>query len=231
MHEDYGFVYLWYDRAYKRFYIGCHWGNVDDGYICSSSWMMKAYKKRPQDFKRKILVSNIKTRARTFEEEYRFLQRIKPHEVKVKYYNFYTNSKTHWSSTPNAKSIARRSGDARKGKSLGPCSAEKAKKISEAKKGKPFTQEHKDALKVSRGLQTMTEESNKKRSDSMKLAYTEGRKKPNSVGFRPKKITYCLACGVETPSRRAQYCKEHRYEAMNQTRASLVGSKWQFLAT
>lgn len=229
MHEDYGFVYLWYDRAYKRFYIGCHWGNVDDGYICSSSWMMKAYKKRPQDFKRRILVSNIETRARTFEEEYRFLQRIKSHEVKVKYYNFYTNSKTHWSATPNAKSIAKKSGDARKGKTLGTCSEETRKKISEAKKGKSFTQEHKDALKVSRAQQTFSEESRKKRSESLKLAYAEG-KRTLSAG-RPKKINYCLKCGAETPSRRSLYCKEHRYEAMNQTRASLDGSKWQFLTT
>ena len=229
MHEEYVFVYLWYDRAYKRFYIGCHWGNVDDGYICSSSWMMKAYKKRPQDFKRRILVSNIETRARTFEEEYRFLQRIKSHEVKVKYYNFYTNSKTHWSATPNAKSIAKKSGDARKGKSLGTCSEETRKKISEAKKGKSFTQEHKDALKVSRAQQTFSEESRKKRSESLKLAYAEG-KRTLSAG-RPKKINYCLKCGAETPSRRSLYCKEHRYEAMNQTRASLDGSKWQFLTT
>lgn len=228
MSEDYGFVYLWFDKAYKRFYIGCHWGNIDDGYICSSSWMNIAYKKRPQDFKRRILSSNIQTRAETFTEEFKFLSRIKPEEIKVRYYNLHLGAKNHWSSTPNAKSIAQRSGDARKGKSLGPCSAEKAKKISEAKKGKPFTQEHKDALKVSRARQTMTEESNKKRSDSMKLAYTEGRK--TSKG-RPKIITYCLTCGVETPSRRAQYCKEHRYTAMNQSRANLNDSKWQFLTT
>jgi hypothetical protein len=48
--EKYGFVYIWYDRKHKRYYIGCHWGHENDGYICSSSWMMKAYKRRPQDY-------------------------------------------------------------------------------------------------------------------------------------------------------------------------------------
>jgi hypothetical protein len=53
--EKYGFVYIWFDRKHKRFYIGCHWGKENDGYVCSSPWMKQAYKHRPQDFKRKIL--------------------------------------------------------------------------------------------------------------------------------------------------------------------------------
>lgn len=32
MHEEkYGFVYIWRDRKYNRYYIGCHWGREDDG--------------------------------------------------------------------------------------------------------------------------------------------------------------------------------------------------------
>jgi hypothetical protein len=154
---------------------------------------------------------------------------IKDEEMKIKYYNMSKRHFGHWSATPDAKSVARRSGDARKGKSLGPCSEETRKKISEAKKGKSFTQEHKNALKVSRAKQTVSEDSRKKRSESLKLAYAEGRKKPNPVGFRPKKINHCLKCGAETPSRRSLYCKAHRYEAMNQTRANLSGSKWQII--
>ena len=34
--EKYGFVYIWFDRKHKRYYIGCHWGHEDDGYVCSS---------------------------------------------------------------------------------------------------------------------------------------------------------------------------------------------------
>ena len=41
--EKYGFVYIWYDRKHKRYYIGSHWGSEDDGYICSSTHMNHAF--------------------------------------------------------------------------------------------------------------------------------------------------------------------------------------------
>lgn len=44
MTEKYGFVYIWRDKKHNRYYIGCHWGTTDDGYICSSPWMKQAYK-------------------------------------------------------------------------------------------------------------------------------------------------------------------------------------------
>lgn len=60
--SKYGFVYLWFDRKHKRYYVGCHWGTEDDGYICSSQWMHQSIKYRPQDFKRRILKTNIQHR-------------------------------------------------------------------------------------------------------------------------------------------------------------------------
>ena len=53
--EKYGFVYIWRDRKHKRYYVGSHWGTETDQYICSSSWMKNAYKRRPQDFKRRVV--------------------------------------------------------------------------------------------------------------------------------------------------------------------------------
>ena len=47
--EKYGFVYIWRDRKHNRYYVGSHWGHTGDGYICSSSWMKQAYKRRPDD--------------------------------------------------------------------------------------------------------------------------------------------------------------------------------------
>jgi hypothetical protein len=87
MKEKYGFVYRWYDKKHDRFYIGCHWGFEDDGYICSSSWMRKAYRRRFNDFNREILVSNINDRQETFLEEYKFLYLIPNEELGKKYYN------------------------------------------------------------------------------------------------------------------------------------------------
>lgn len=82
----YGFVYIWYDRKYKRYYIGSHKGNIDDGYICSSSWMKRAYKRRSYDFKRKIL-KIVESKSDLLEEEQKYLDLIKDEELGKKYYN------------------------------------------------------------------------------------------------------------------------------------------------
>lgn len=94
--EKYGFVYLWYDRKHKRFYIGCHWGTEDDGYICSSNWMRDSYKRRPNDFKRKIIKKIYTNRKDLLEEEYRYLYLIKDEELGKKYYNLSNKHFGHW---------------------------------------------------------------------------------------------------------------------------------------
>jgi hypothetical protein len=53
--EDVGIVYRWRDSSNGMYYIGSHRGTSDDGYICSSKYMMSAYKKRPDCFSREIL--------------------------------------------------------------------------------------------------------------------------------------------------------------------------------
>lgn len=96
--EKYGFVYLWFDKKHKRYYVGCHWGTEDDGYICSSRIMKKAYKRRPNDFKRRILSRIYTNKKDLLEEEYRYLNMIKDHELKVRYYNLHNYHFKHWSS-------------------------------------------------------------------------------------------------------------------------------------
>lgn len=49
------FVYMWYDKKFNMFYIGCHKGQENDGYVCSSKTMLAEYKKRPNDFTRSII--------------------------------------------------------------------------------------------------------------------------------------------------------------------------------
>lgn len=101
--EKYGFVYIWYDRKRKMFYIGCHWGTVDDGYICSSNRMRDAYRRRPEDFKRRILLTNIPIRNQTFEEEHKWLSLIKEEELGKKYYNLRKHKWGHWTTDVNSK--------------------------------------------------------------------------------------------------------------------------------
>ena len=146
--EKYGFVYIWYDRKHKRYYVGCHWGSIDDGYICSSKWMKISYKRRPHDFKRRILKSDIKHRPDMYIEEQRYLTMIKETEIKPKndnprYYNLCLQSKKPWHQyEEKIKTIGEKISLAKKGKSTGPCSEETKRKISEANSGKVRTAEH-----------------------------------------------------------------------------------------
>lgn len=102
MQEKYGFVYIWYDRKYNRYYIGCHWGTENDGYICSSTWMRNSYNRRKIDFRRKILKTNIQSRKELLEEEYKWLKLIKEEEIGKKYYNLHTRHFNHWSSNKDS---------------------------------------------------------------------------------------------------------------------------------
>ena len=96
MLEKYGFVYIWFDRRRKMFYVGCHWGTVDDDYICSSNRMRDVYRRRPQDFNRRILTTNIVDKTDVLKEEYRWLSKIKDVELGKRYYNLSNRHFGHW---------------------------------------------------------------------------------------------------------------------------------------
>ena len=139
MSDKYGFVYIWYDSGKSkshrdelkfRYYIGCHWGSIDDGYICSSKWMKSSYKRRPQDFKRRILKTDINNKKLLLDEEYIRLSKIKDNELGEKYYNIHNHHFKHWSSNPEE---AERIRELAKNRIV---SEETRFKISEAKKGK-----------------------------------------------------------------------------------------------
>lgn len=91
-----GFVYIWRDRKHGRYYIGSHWGSESDGYICSSRWMRNAYKRRPEDFTRRILYRVDSNRGDLLQEEYRWLQMIDKSQLGKKYYNLTNHLNGHW---------------------------------------------------------------------------------------------------------------------------------------
>jgi hypothetical protein len=99
--EKYGFVYRWYDSYRDMYYIGSHWGFEDDKYICSSNRMRDAYRRRPNDFKKEILISHINDRKQTLEEEHKWLQTIKEEELGKKYYNLRNCKFGHYSTDEN----------------------------------------------------------------------------------------------------------------------------------
>lgn len=100
---DYGIVYLWHDRKRNKFYIGSHWGSEDDGYVCSSKRMKYAYKKRPEDFKRRILNRVHTNRKDMLDKENDWLQLIPEEELGNKYYNLQKHRFNHWSAEDQAK--------------------------------------------------------------------------------------------------------------------------------
>lgn len=100
--EKYGFIYLWYDRKRKMYYIGSHWGFVDDGYICSSNRMRDAYRRRPNDFRRRIIKSNV-ARGLLLDEEHKWLSLIREDELGKKYYNLRKHKWGHWTTDENKR--------------------------------------------------------------------------------------------------------------------------------
>lgn len=179
-----GFIYLWYDNKHKRFYIGSHWGTPNDGYICSSRWMRKSYKRRPEDFKRRIISTITTNKKDLLIEEERWLSMIKDHEIGKRYYNLIKKASHIWWGDPEkAKTIGEKISKAHKGKPKGPCSPEKAAKISEAKKakfdqrreetGQALTPEHIASLQ-GKPMPKHTEEWKQNWSEQLKQQWMDG---------------------------------------------------------
>lgn len=165
-----GFVYIWYDRKRKWFCIGSHFGTLDDGYTTSTGFMNSALKKRPDDFKRKVLEFCYGTgHKELFLLEQKWLDMIKDEELcsgvnrksdTTRYYNVKKNAsglsgavaselkKAFWNSEAGVerKSIM---SEEMKGNVFDtyrkgiPCSEETKKKISAGNKGKTKNNEEK----------------------------------------------------------------------------------------
>lgn len=80
------FVYIWYDRLRKMFYIGQHSGKIDDNYISSSRWLSSEVRYRPHDFRRKI-IKTFETKHDAQKYEGFLLTLIEDCQFGKKYYN------------------------------------------------------------------------------------------------------------------------------------------------
>jgi hypothetical protein len=188
--EKTSFIYIWFDRKNKMYYIGCHYGTEHDGYICSSKRMRDVYRKRPQDFKRRIIQRNI-PREKLLEEEYKWLQMIPDRELGKQYYNHSKKHFGHWINSKNVDEIKQKCGSKNKGKKQNLSSEEKQERgrlISESKKrkkeerialGLPVRQKEKTP-RPPRGPQS--EETKQKKSKKMKERFESGEWKPWSKG-------------------------------------------------
>jgi hypothetical protein len=164
--ENYGFVYIWLDRKHKRYYIGSHWGTENDGYVCSSTWMNRAYKRRPNSFKRKIIRKFV-DRKQMLQEERRIINMIKPSEIGTKYYNLRLGASDGWHTFDDEKklTVAQRISAVKK--------ANFDKKRKET--GQAFSHEHIKKLSHAKLGSTLPEDHKAKISESGKKAYENGR--------------------------------------------------------
>lgn len=170
----YGFIYIWYDTKNKRFYLGRHWGTIDDGYICSSNSMRDAYRRRPNDFKRRIL-SIRSTKEDMIIEEQRWLNLISKEELGKKYYNKTRRAnmpcghKENWTEERRQKQKEKMLGNTHtKNKKYGSYSEERRKNISKSMLGK-----NKGKMPWNKGIPQTDEMKAKNRESHLGKKHTE----------------------------------------------------------
>lgn len=166
--EKCGFIYIWFDKKHKRYYVGCHWGLEDDGYICSSTWMKQGYKHRPQDFKRRILKRNI-PKTKLHEEEYKWLKLIKDDELGKRYYNLNNHHFGHWSTDENTHLSVREKVSLKTKEAMNtPEMREKMQPVWEANRNRVHSEDEKRRRAKSNTGKKRSEETKRKISESQR---------------------------------------------------------------
>lgn len=156
--EKHGFIYIWYDKGRKMYYIGCHWGHENDGYKCSSNRMRDALRRRPNDFKRRIIKRNI-PRESLLNEEHKWLTLIPDDELGNKYYNFNKYLFGHWSSDPKKAMSLREQNLGSNNPMFGKPAWNRGLKASEETRAK---------MRIARARQVFSPETRKKMADRMR---------------------------------------------------------------
>lgn len=206
--EKYGFIYIWRDRKNNRYYIGSHWGHSDDGYICSSNWMRMAHKRRPEDFKRKI-ISIIRTnRQDLLAEEQRWLDFIKDKELSKRYYNHRKNVlfDVWWMDPERAATVKERISRSHKGKTQ---SKETRFKISKFQKGRHRSKETRGKIRETLLGRPRSEDTRRKISEAQKgrPAWNKGKTSSRETRHKIKEARLRQVISEET---RRKLSKIHR---------------------
>lgn len=144
-------------------YVGSHKGSTDDGYICSSKYMLEEYNKRPEDFSRQIVAEGSLKIMRKFESSILLSVNAAADDL---FYNMHNNNGVYILKK-HRESTKRKISESEKGKIVSPESKEKMrlsklreknnrygvklseetkKKMSESAKGRAFSEDHKKKL-------------------------------------------------------------------------------------
>lgn len=224
--KEYGFIYVWYDTLEKMYYIGSHWGYPDDGYICSSRWMINSYNKRPKDFKRRIVKNIYTNRIDLLNEEQKWLNYINPEKTvlynsndcdrknNVRYYNINLKvNKNVWHAYPEqVKTIGEKISYSKSGISIGPCSEETKQKISKANSGKKFSKEHKEKIRKAKLGTKHTEEWKQKNSKMLKEQWASGIRKGYKFTKEHKQKIGNSLKGRKLKQEQIEFLKENNYK-------------------
>lgn len=179
------FVYCWTDHKTNKLYIGSHKGDPDDGYICSSKYMMEQYENRPSDFTRQIIATGTLSDVRSLESAILKAENAarnplyyNQHNADEKFYNAgYRLSKEH----------REKLSDMFAGREV---SETWKKNISNGLKGHKVSEETRQKISVSVSASISGENNpmfGKKQSDSTKVLLSERAKNRRKVE--------CIHCG------------------------------------
>lgn len=223
--KKYGFIYIWFDRKHHRFYIGSHWGREDDGYVCSSRWMRKAYRRRPHDFKRRILERIGTDRKALYESEERWLQMIKDHEIRTRYYNMTRTTKMHIHGDPvKAKSTYQKISDHHKNDpnwghwSIGKVMAEETKQKLKEAHARQFQDPQQIELRRQKAQEQWADPAYREARSKEKLGH-----KQSSETIAKRIQTFRDQC-IHTGPRKGE--RKHTSEALAKMRTHSTGLKW-----
>lgn len=133
------FVYCWTDHKKGMLYVGSHKGSTDDGYVCSSKYMMEEYNKRPEDFTRQIIAEGKFEDIRNLEVAILTSVNAKLNEH---YYNQH-NGDGKWYLKKHTEEAKKKIGIAHRGKKC-PYNYEKNKKGHSEETKKKISENHHD---------------------------------------------------------------------------------------
>lgn len=146
-------------------YVGSHKGSTDDGYVCSSKYMLEEYNKRPEDFSRQIVAEGNLSDIRKLETK--ILQSVNA-ALNEQFYNRHENDGFYfdgWKKGEFTEEHRRKMSEAKKGKKL---SESHRQNILNNRTGKKNSPEHKAALVASRIGSKHSEETKRKISETKK---------------------------------------------------------------
>lgn len=129
------FVYCWTDHKTGKLYIGSHKGSEDDGYVCSSTDMMKEYTIRPDDFSRQIIGHGTSAEVRVLETKILTAVNAASNDD---FYNRSNGASKFYRGAETSDLTRQRLSKASKGRKL---SDEARAKISATKRGKKMPEE------------------------------------------------------------------------------------------